>query len=139
MSDVAPLDERPRTGASSLAMSATPLGKRLRTPAAADYLGIGKSTLDKMRCHRTGPVFERSGRRAVVYSIPALDEYLAKRRATSTSKSPPQRAEPALGPASPNGAPSRASKVADKPAEPARPARRPTANKGGRGPPRRPK
>jgi len=120
-------------------MSDATLGKRLRTPEAADYLGIAKSTLDKMRCAGTGPVFERVGPRAVVYSIPALDSYLAERRATSTSESPPQRAEPSAGPASPNGVPSGAPKVADKPAASARPARRPAGNKGGRGPPRRPK
>jgi hypothetical protein len=72
-------------------MSDTPLGERLRTPAAAKYLGIAKSTLEKMRCFGTGPVFERVGRRAVVYNVPALDEYLAQRRATSTSELPPEK------------------------------------------------
>jgi hypothetical protein len=64
-------------------------GPRLRTPAAADHLGIAESTLEKMRCFGTGPEFERVGTRIVVYSIAALDAYLAARRATSTSEPPP--------------------------------------------------
>jgi hypothetical protein len=60
-------------------------GRRLRTPEAAEYLGIAKSTLDKMRGKGTGPEFERPTARIVVYSIPALDAYLAATRATSTS------------------------------------------------------
>jgi predicted DNA-binding transcriptional regulator AlpA len=60
--------------------------RRLRTPAAAEYLGIAASTLEKMRVAGTGPVFERVGPRAVVYSTAALDEYLAARRAISTSQ-----------------------------------------------------
>jgi hypothetical protein len=61
------------------------LGPRLRTPAAAHYLGIADSTLEKMRVSGTGPEFEIVGK-AVVYSIPALEEYLAQRRARSTSE-----------------------------------------------------
>ena len=61
------------------------LGPRLRTPAAAHYLGIADSTLEKMRVSGTGPEFEIVGK-AVVYSIHALEEYLAQRRARSTSE-----------------------------------------------------
>jgi hypothetical protein len=61
-------------------------GPRYRTPAAAKYLGIGKSTLEKMRCTGAGPVFERPTKRAVVYSEEALEVYLAQRRARSTSE-----------------------------------------------------
>jgi hypothetical protein len=61
------------------------LGPRLRTPPAAEYLGIAASTLEKMRVSGTGPEFELVGK-AVVYSIPALEEYLAQRRARSTSE-----------------------------------------------------
>ena len=61
------------------------LGPRLRTPDAARYLGISPSTLEKMRCAGTGPEFEVVGK-AVVYSIHALEEYLAQRRARSTSE-----------------------------------------------------
>ena len=68
------------------------LGPRLRTPAAAEYLGIAASTLEKMRVFGTGPEFEIVGK-AVVYSISALEEYLAQRRARSTSETgkPPSR------------------------------------------------
>jgi hypothetical protein len=62
------------------------LGPRLRTPAAAEYLGIAASTLEKMRCAGTGPVFEKVGEKAVVYSIEALEAYLAQRRIRSTSE-----------------------------------------------------
>ena len=61
------------------------LGPRLRTPAAARYMGIADSTLEKMRVAGTGPEFEVVGK-AVVYSVPALEEYLAQRRARSTSE-----------------------------------------------------
>jgi predicted site-specific integrase-resolvase len=59
--------------------------RRLRTPAAAEYLGIAESTLEKWRVAGIGPVFERCGRRIVVYSIEALESFLVARRATSTS------------------------------------------------------
>jgi hypothetical protein len=60
-------------------------GPRYRTPAAAKYLGIADSTLEKKRCTGDGPEFERVGR-AVVYSEEALEEYLARGRARSTSE-----------------------------------------------------
>jgi|ERR1051326_2396540 predicted DNA-binding transcriptional regulator AlpA len=63
-------------------------GRRLRTPEAAEYLGIATNTLEKMRCAGTGPEFEYVGPRAVVYRIEALETYLAARRATSTSQRP---------------------------------------------------
>jgi hypothetical protein len=122
-------------------MSDAAEGKRLRTPAAAEYLGIAASTLEKMGCAGTGPVFERIGPRAVTYTIPALEEYAAGRRATSTSEPPPpERREPTPGHA--NGAPVIARTVATKTVAPPSPARqtprarrRPT----GRAPPRRQK
>jgi hypothetical protein len=61
-------------------------GRRLRTPAAAEYIGIAASTLEKMRVFGTGPEFERVGKKAIVYSIEALEAYLAQRRARSTSE-----------------------------------------------------
>jgi hypothetical protein len=73
--------------------SRPPLGPRLRTPAAAEYLGIAPSTLEKMRVSGTGPEFEVVGK-AVVYSIPALEEYLAQRRARSTSETGRQTPRP---------------------------------------------
>jgi predicted DNA-binding transcriptional regulator AlpA len=58
--------------------------RRLRTPAAADYVGYSKSTLEKKRLSGDGPTFIRLGR-AVVYDTRDLDTYLDARRATSTS------------------------------------------------------
>jgi hypothetical protein len=59
---------------------------RLRTPAAAAYIGLAASTLEKMRVRGDGPEFERAGTRIVVYSVEALERFLAKRRARSTSE-----------------------------------------------------
>jgi hypothetical protein len=73
-------------GSMSKSGSRPSLGPRLRTPDAAKYLGIAESTLEKMRGAGTGPEFEKPAAKAVVYSIPALEEYLAQRRARSTSE-----------------------------------------------------
>jgi len=62
------------------------LGPRHRTPAAAKYLGIAASTLEKMRCAGSGPDFERVGKRTVVYSEESLERYLEQTRARSTSE-----------------------------------------------------
>ena len=67
------------------------VGPRLRTRAAAQYLGVGESTLEKWRCSGSGPQFERVGTRIVVYSVAALEIFLAARRANSTSELAPAR------------------------------------------------
>jgi predicted DNA-binding transcriptional regulator AlpA len=59
--------------------------RRLRTPAAADYVGYSESTLEKKRLTGKGPPFIRLGR-AVVYDTRDLDAWLAERRARSTSE-----------------------------------------------------
>lgn len=59
--------------------------RRLRTPAAAVYLGYSTSTLEKKRLTGDGPPFIRLGR-AIVYDTRDLDNWLATRRATSTSE-----------------------------------------------------
>lgn len=56
----------------------------LRTDEAAAYCGSTASTLEKLRCFGGGPRFLKLGRR-VVYDPSDLDEWLAKRRRTSTS------------------------------------------------------
>ncbi len=58
--------------------------RRLRTAAAADYLGYAQSTLEKKRLTGDGPPFIKLGR-AIVYDTRDLDAWLAARRATSTS------------------------------------------------------
>jgi len=59
--------------------------RRLRTRAAADYIGYSESTLEKKRLTGDGPPFIRLGR-AIVYDTRDLDAWLAARRARSTSE-----------------------------------------------------
>ena len=59
--------------------------RRLRTLAAADYLGYAESTLEKKRLTGDGPPFIRLGR-VIVYDTRDLDAWLAARRAQSTSE-----------------------------------------------------
>jgi hypothetical protein len=61
-----------------------PHNLRLRTPEAAEYLGLSSSTLEKRRLTGDGPVFCKCGR-TVVYDIQDLDKYLADCRRRSTS------------------------------------------------------
>lgn len=58
---------------------------KLRTPAAAEYLGMGESTLEKLRLTGDGPRYSKLGKRTVVYDEGDLDEYAAARRRRSTS------------------------------------------------------
>jgi hypothetical protein len=46
----------------------------IRTPQAAEYLGVSKSFLDKARIYGGGPRFMRFGR-AIVYSTDDLAEW----------------------------------------------------------------
>ena len=58
--------------------------KMLSTAEAAERLGLGKSTLDKLRLTGGGPTYSTLGRR-VVYDPADLDEWVnaCKRRSTS--------------------------------------------------------
>lgn len=59
--------------------------KKLDTPQAAEYLGLGKSTLDKLRVAGGGPAFIKIGKR-VVYDPADLDAWFAAhKRSTSES------------------------------------------------------
>lgn len=49
----------------------------IRVREAADYVGLSKSTLDKLRCYGTGPVYFKLGR-AVVYRKSDLDDWVAE-------------------------------------------------------------
>ena len=61
--------------------------KILRTPAAAEYVGLSESTLEKRRLRGDGPRFIRLGGRAVGYPIEELDRWLeSHRRCSSTSE-----------------------------------------------------
>ncbi len=53
--------------------------KNLRTPQAADYLGISKSLLDKLRCYGGGPTYAKLGS-SVIYSTADLDAWVASKR-----------------------------------------------------------
>ncbi len=58
----------------------------LRTQDAARYLGLAKTTLEKMRiCTSDGPKFIRLTGRAVGYTLEDLDTWLEERRRSSTS------------------------------------------------------
>jgi excisionase family DNA binding protein len=56
----------------------------LKVAEAADYCGISKSTLDKLRCHGGGPLYFKIGKR-VVYDRADLDTWLANKRVANTA------------------------------------------------------
>jgi len=57
----------------------------LNTPQAAQYLGLGKTTLEKARVYGKGPKYVRMGR-AVRYRPADLDAWLEGRVFVSTSE-----------------------------------------------------
>ena len=61
------------------------VGGFFNTRRAADYLGLSHRTLDGYRVSGAGPAFHRFGNR-VRYRRPDLDEWAAKRRATTTAE-----------------------------------------------------
>ena len=58
----------------------------LRTGHAAEYLGLGKSTLERLRVHGGGPKFRILGARVVSYAITDLDEWASQHVRLSTSE-----------------------------------------------------
>ena len=58
----------------------------LRTPRAAEYLGIGQSTLERKRMEGTGPRFRRLGAKIVTYAIDDLDAWASEQVFNSTSQ-----------------------------------------------------
>ncbi|NML88812.1 helix-turn-helix domain-containing protein [Sphingobium sp. TB-6] len=58
----------------------------LRTPDAAKYLGIGKSTLERKRIEGTGPSFRRLGSKIVTYAVKDLDAWASQQVLESTSQ-----------------------------------------------------
>ena len=68
----------------------------MRTPAAARYLGIAESTLNKTRLTGEGPSFVKVGPRAVAYRRADLDAWLQARvrRSTSDTTATPTAARP---------------------------------------------
>ena len=65
--------------------------RRLRTKDAADYIGLSKSTLEKMRVTGGGPVYSALGR-IVVYDVGDLDAFVEVRKRRSTSEPVPEAA-----------------------------------------------
>ena len=61
-----------------------PFRKKLDTLEAAEYLGLGKSTLDKLRTTGGGPAFHKLGAR-VVYDPCDLEAWLSTHKRASTS------------------------------------------------------
>ena len=60
--------------------------KYLRTADAAEYLGVGKSTLERARVEGTGPTFRRLGSKTVAYSVDDLDAWASEQIHRSTSE-----------------------------------------------------
>ena len=55
------------------------------TATAAQYVGLAKNTLEKMRLYGGGPRFSKYGR-AVRYSVSELDAWIEKNSSASTSE-----------------------------------------------------
>jgi excisionase family DNA binding protein len=65
---------------------AAPSRNTLSVAAAADYLGLGKSTLDKLRLRGGGPQFVKPpGCNRVLYRVSDLDAWMASSLRRSTS------------------------------------------------------
>ena len=70
--------------------SAEPLGyaltptcrPHLKTTAAAEYCGVSKSLLEKLRLEGRGPAYIKLSPRLIVYSPADLDAWLASARCT---------------------------------------------------------
>ena len=54
----------------------------LKTTAAAEYCGVSKSLLEKLRLEGRGPAYIKLSPRLVVYSSADLDAWLASARCT---------------------------------------------------------
>lgn len=61
-------------------------GRLLDVAAAAEYVGLSASTLNKMRCLGEGPKFLKLTRAAVRYDPADLDAWLSVRKRGSTSE-----------------------------------------------------
>lgn len=56
----------------------------LRTKDAANYLGVGQSTLERKRIEGTGPAFRKLGSRIVTYAVEDLDAWASRQVLHST-------------------------------------------------------
>jgi len=67
-------------------MREDPTTRFVRTPEAARLLSLSARTLEKYRCHGTGPVFRKLGGR-VVYALDDLEAWADQSACRSTSDS----------------------------------------------------
>ncbi len=76
-----------RTGSSHKArfmMVESDLARKLPVSEAARFIGLSKSTLDKLRISGGGPTYLQLGRR-VLYDVADLEAWLTSKRRSSTS------------------------------------------------------
>ena len=59
--------------------------QHLRTPQAAEYLGISASSMEKMRVYGNGPRYAKLGK-LVIYAVSDLDVWVSERKKLSTSE-----------------------------------------------------
>jgi predicted DNA-binding transcriptional regulator AlpA len=57
----------------------------MRTPQAADYVGLSASTFEKFRISGLGPSYHKAGPKVVLYLVEDLDAWLNSQRRKSTS------------------------------------------------------
>ena len=57
-----------------------------RTKGAANYLGVGQSTLERMRIEGNGPLFRKLGQRIVTYAVDDLDAWASQEVRHSTAE-----------------------------------------------------
>lgn len=55
----------------------------IRVREAATYVGLSKSTLDKLRCFGGGPAYMKLGN-SIIYSTDDLDAWMASKRRETT-------------------------------------------------------
>ena len=65
-------------------MLKTDLARKLPVSEAARFVGLSKSTLDKLRISGGGPTYLQLGRR-VLYDVADLEAWLTSKRRSSTS------------------------------------------------------
>jgi|tagenome__1003787_1003787.scaffolds.fasta_scaffold20986478_7 predicted DNA-binding transcriptional regulator AlpA len=65
------------------------MSKKMRPPAAANYLGVSTSLLAKWRCQHdpSGPPYMKLGLRIVTYDQDELDAWMRDRARRSSSRS----------------------------------------------------
>lgn len=59
--------------------------KWLNTKEAAEYLGLGVGSLEKLRLYGRSPIYSKPTPRRVVYDIADLEAWLAAHKRRSTS------------------------------------------------------